>query len=202
MNRSKALIASITALFLGLGSAGHATDVVWKHVTYHDAVITSTNGDKVLITGTRDSDGATATFQMPLSSVPDEVIQDYRATHNQPGQTVERPLTAKEAADAKAALALRDAKLANLKAALALDHNHPVIVAGHILLKSDEGVVIVCDASTPPDLPQCTGTVFLRDCPGVRKLHVGDPVAAIGYSDGQYLYNFQNIQAFKPPKAQ
>lgn len=178
-----------------MGGSLRATDVTWKDVTYHDAAITSANGDRVTLSGTRDSDGTAASFEMPLSSVPDEVIQAYRATHNPAGR-VNMPLTPKEEAAMKAERALRKAKLENLEAALAKDPYHPVIVAGHIVVKYDDGVVIRCDANTPSELPQCAGTVFLKDCPGAQKLPIGDPVAAIGYEAGQHIYNFQNIQAF------
>jgi hypothetical protein len=199
MKRSKALAVTLPSclVLLVLGSISRATDVVWKGVTYHDASITSVDGDRVTISGMRDPDEVTASVKMPLSNVPDEVIQAYRTNHDPAGKAVaERPLSPKEAAAVKAQLAARNSKLANLKAALARDPYHPVIVAGHILLKDSEGVVITCDAATPADLPQSAGTIFLKDCPGAQKMAIGDPIAAVGYNVGQHIYNFQKIQAF------
>lgn len=197
MKRSKILAFAACAAFLGLPGAGYATDVYWKGVTYHNASITSVDGDHVMIDGTSDASGEVSTFRMPLSDVPDDVIQAYRTTHNPAGRaTADRPLTPKEEAGMKQERADRRAKLANLKEALARDPYHPVIVAGHVLLKNDEGVVITCDSATPADLPQSAGIVFLRDCPGAQKLKAGDPMAAIGYTAGDHLYNFQKIQAY------
>jgi hypothetical protein len=198
MKRSKALAVTVRTCLalLGLGSAAHATDVVWKDVTYHDASITAVNGDQVEISGTRDSDGAAVKFKMPVSVVPDEVIHAYRAARKRSEETAEKPPTAKEEAAIKEELAARDKKLAILKDMLANDPFHPVIVAGHIVLKNADGVVIFCDAANPANLPQTEGTVFLRDCPGAQSRSIGDPIAAVGYAAGEYVYNFQKIKAF------
>jgi hypothetical protein len=198
MRRSKAFsFIGACLVFIGLQNGGRAANLTWKGDIYHDAAITSVDGDHVAITGKRDSDGVTETFRMPLSNVPDEIIQAYGATHDPAGHVVaERPLTAAEEANMKAERAERKAKLANLKDALSKDPYHPKIVAGHIVAKSDKGVVITCDAATPEDLPQSAGTVFLKDCPRAQKLNLGDPIAAVGYDAGDYVYELQNLKAY------
>ena len=93
MIRAFKISAACLAILLALTtSRALATDVVWKGITYHDAAITSAKGDRVTVEGTRDSDGEQATFEMPLSNVPDEVIQQYRLSRSGPGNAASSPL--------------------------------------------------------------------------------------------------------------
>jgi len=172
--------------------------VTWNHVTYHDAAITAAQADIVTISA-KDPVDAPVTFEMPLSKVPDEMIQAYRAAHREP--MADRPPTPEEAAAIKTELAQRKKRLANLRQALAADPNHPVMVVGHIAVKDADGAVIECDAGTQPGIPQSVGTVFLLDFPTLRKMHRGDPIGVIGYKAGKHIYNFQNVDAYsiRPP---
>ncbi len=195
--------ATLVGAALLLGGRIYATDVTWHGGTWHDASISSAEGDQVVITGTKEGESKASTFRMPLSNVPDDMIRAYRVTRDRDREAAHTNDARKQMDASRSEEAIqRNEKIANLKAALERDPHHGKLVAGHILLKKDEGVVIQCDANTPPDLPQSVGTVFLKDCPGIRKLEIGDPVGAIGYEDGKSTFNFLSIQAYSvtPPR--
>ena len=199
---SSRILAAVSLISVFFVPNSDATDITWKGATWHNAAITSAEGDQVVISATKEGEARASTFSMPLSNVPDDVILAYRAVRNREREAAhtadsrkkeEKSLSEEEKA--------RNDKIANLKAALEKDPHHGVLVAGHIVLKREEGVVVQCDANTPPDLPQSVGTVFLKDCPGIHRLELGDPVGAIGYEDGKSTYNFMSIQAYSvtPP---
>src|SRR5689334_9782926 len=152
MKRPSALFAATAACLVFMTSAPvcHATDVSWKSVTYHDATIESVDGDQVMMSGTREFGGNRSQWKMPLSNVPDEVIRAYRTTRDRARRenrtaTPTPAASSAQSAEEKAAAADRATKLATLKDALAKDPFHPVLVAGHIIVKNDEGAVILCD---------------------------------------------------------